>query len=127
MHTACEKVAQKLHGYIIIIIIMNVTGGTDYVSGPYNATFSAGRTTALFNVAIITDTVLESNEEVILTIDPSLLPSNVIAGSSDHSTITIVDDEEGKCHLECIMYSSYDTVLVKVDTCMYCTHVFTVF
>ena len=79
---------------------MNVTGGTDYVSGPYSVIFSTERTTASFNVTIITDTVLESNEEFILTIDPLSLPSNVIVGSSDQSRCIIVDDE-GKCHLIC--------------------------
>ena len=68
------------------------------MSGPYTVTFSAGSTTASFNVSSIDDNVLESDEKFILTIDPSSLPNNVIVGSSNHSTITILDDE-GLSHL----------------------------
>ena len=61
--------------------------------GPYTATFSAGSNITSFNVSIINDNVLESDENFILTIDPSSLPSNVTAGTPNHSTITIMDEE----------------------------------
>lgn len=65
----------------------------DYLSGPYNVTFSAGGTIASFEFSSINDDVLESNENIILTIDPSSLPNDVTVGISDNSTITILDDE----------------------------------
>lgn len=65
----------------------------DYLSGPYNVTFSTGGTIVSFEFSSINDDVLESNENIILTIDPSSLPNDVTVGISDNSTITILDDE----------------------------------
>ena len=72
---------------------MIVIGGNDYVIGPYSITLSAGSTTASFNVSIIDDSVLESEESFTLAIDPSSLHSRVTAGDSNSSRITIMDDE----------------------------------
>ena len=64
----------------------------DYTSGPYTVTFPAGQTTATFDVPINDDNILEDNENFILTIDPSSLPSNVTIGDPGQATVTIVDD-----------------------------------
>ena len=73
---------------------INVTGhGIDYASGPYDVILSAGTTTASFDVPIISDNILENDEEFILTINPSSLPSNVNVGIFENSTITVVDDD----------------------------------
>ena len=69
-------------------------------------TFSAESTRASFNVSIKNDTLLESNETFILTINPTSIPRNVTVGISN-STVTIVDDEGkynkvNKKHKNCI-------------------------
>ena len=65
----------------------------DYTSGPYTVTFPAGQTTATFDVPINDDDILEGNENFILTIDPSSLPSDVSVGDPDQATVTIVDND----------------------------------
>ena len=68
----------------------------DYTSGPYTVTFSAGQTTATFDVPINDDNILEDNENFILTISPSSLPNNVTVSDPDEATVTIVDDDGKK-------------------------------
>ena len=65
----------------------------DYTSGPYTVTFPAGQTTATFDVPIIDDNIFEGNENFILTIDGTSLPTGVTASSPDEATVTIVDDD----------------------------------
>ena len=72
---------------------MIVTGGDDYMIGPYSITLSPGSTTASFDVAIINDSVLESEESFTLAIDTSSLHSRVTVNDSNSSRITIMDDE----------------------------------
>ena len=63
----------------------------DYTSGPYTVTFPAGQTTATFDIPINDDNIYEINENFILTINPSSLPSDVTVGSPSEATVTIVD------------------------------------
>lgn len=63
----------------------------DYGSGPYTVTFPAGMTTAYFVVPIINDDLLEGNETFTLTLNPLLLPNDVIAGHPAEATVTIID------------------------------------
>ena len=65
----------------------------DYISGPYNVIFPAGKTTAAFPVPIIDDNILEENENFTLTINSSSLPSNVTVGDPGEATVTIVDND----------------------------------
>ena len=65
----------------------------DYDSEPYNVTISAGTTVAAFNISINNDNILESNENFILTVDPSSLPEDVTLGSLFQATVTIVDTD----------------------------------
>ena len=65
----------------------------DYSSGSYNVIFSAGETTAAFNVLITDDNILEGNENFMLTINSSSLPSNVTVGDPGEATVTIVDND----------------------------------
>ena len=65
----------------------------DYTSGPYTVTFAAGSTTATFDVPINDDTIPESSEDFILTIDDISLPSGVTVGSPGEATVTIVDND----------------------------------
>ena len=65
----------------------------DYTSGPYTVTFPAGQTTATFDVPINDDNILEGNENFILIINSSSLPSDVTVGSPGQATVNIVDDD----------------------------------
>ena len=88
--------------------------GSDYMNGPYTITLSAGSTTASFNVSIIDDSVLESEEEhFTLTINSSSLLSGVTAGTSNSSRITIMDDEGKQNYI-----SRYGTAQMQLYTCL---------
>ena len=65
----------------------------DYISGPYTVTFSAGQTTATFNVLIYDDNILEGDENSMLTINETSLPSYVTRGNPGEATMTIMDDD----------------------------------
>ena len=72
--------------------MINATG-SDYNAGPYSVTFPAGETRRSFNVTITDDTVVEGNEKFFLSIDQSLLPSNVSIGNHSRTTVTILDND----------------------------------
>ena len=65
----------------------------DYASGPYTVTFPAGQTTTTFDVPINDDNIYEINEDFILTIDESSLPTSVNRSNPGEATVTIVDDD----------------------------------
>ena len=65
----------------------------DYTSGPYTVTFPAGSTTATFSVPINDDNIYEGNEDFMLTIDETSLPTGVTHGTPSEATVTIVDDD----------------------------------
>ena len=62
--------------------------------GPYTITFLAGSTTASFDVSIVNDNILESDENFTLIVSSSSISdTRVTVGSPSDSTITIMDDE----------------------------------
>ena len=65
----------------------------DYGSGSYEVTFTAGTTEALFNVSLTDDNIFESNENFMITIDPSSLPNNVTVGEPRRVTVIVVDND----------------------------------
>ena len=65
----------------------------DYGSGPYEVTFIAGKTQASFNVSLTDDNVFESNENFMITIDPSSLLNNVTVGDRKRVTVIIMDND----------------------------------
>lgn len=65
----------------------------DYVSGPYNVTFTAGQNTTKVSVLLIDDKILEDNETFYLEIKPGSLPDGVISGSHNITKLVITDDE----------------------------------
>ena len=66
----------------------------DYTSGPYTVTFSAGQTTATFNVPINDDDVLEGNENFMFTINETALSPDVTTrGNPGEARVTIVDND----------------------------------
>ena len=64
----------------------------DYTSGPYTVTFPAGSTTATFNISINDDDIMEGDENFMLTINETSLPTNVTRGIFGEATVTIVND-----------------------------------
>ena len=74
----------------------------DYGSGPYENTFTAGTTEASFNVSLTDDNIFESNENFMITIDPSSLPNNVTVGGRKRVTVIIMDDDGNYFVLLCI-------------------------
>ena len=65
----------------------------DYTSGPYTVTFLARQITATFDVPINDDNIYEINENFMLTIDGTSLPTGVTRGSPGEATMTIVNDD----------------------------------
>ena len=65
----------------------------DYDSGPYTVTFPVGVTMVAFDVPINDDDILEGNENFMLTIDETSLPTGVTRGDPGQATVTIVDDD----------------------------------
>ena len=76
----------------------NLTGGGDYISGPYNVTIPAGHTSVSFNITIIDNNVVEDNKIFSLTIAPESLPYLVSRGNPGVAMVTIVNDD-GKSSL----------------------------
>ena len=78
---------------IIITVITTLSLGVDYVSGPYTVKFSARMTEVLFNVTIMDDNILESNETFQLSITSSSLPNRVTVNNLSVVNVTIVDND----------------------------------
>jgi len=75
------------------IMIMPCTHiGGDYTSGPYIVIIPAGITIVSFDISITNDKIFEEDEQFFLTINESLLPSNVIAVNPIQATVTIGND-----------------------------------
>ena len=65
----------------------------DYTPGPYTVTFTAGIIQASFNVTLIDDNMFENNENFVLAVHPSSLPSNVTVGDPGQVTVIILDND----------------------------------
>jgi len=74
-----------------VISSNNVTGGgVDYNSGQYIITFRAGETSVMFNVSIIDDNILESDEDFTLVIRSRSL---LTLGKTNRATVIIADND----------------------------------
>ena len=58
----------------------------------YTVTFSAGETSASFNVQIIDDDLIENNESLQFMILQDLLPVGVSGGTPNKAILIITDD-----------------------------------
>ena len=76
---------------MLMISVYLTGGGVDYDSGPFDITFPAGETLAVFNVSINDDDIVEGNENFTLSINTSSLPDTV--ANPVQITVTIVDDD----------------------------------
>ena len=81
-------------GKPVIIVPVNdlseFTVSDDFASGPYVVVLSAGATSALLNIAINDDDIVEDNEFFILSINAFSQPISV---TTNQTTVTIVDDD----------------------------------
>ena len=72
----------------------NVTGGgVDYDSGPYTVTFLAGVISASVSVPIKNDSILEDDEDFMVTIMTGPLPVGVTRGIPGRTTVNILDND----------------------------------
>jgi hypothetical protein len=66
------------------------TNGTDYNNLTGTVTFAAGSSTAVINLNVLDDTLIENNETVILTLAAN---SNYAIGANNTATVTIADND----------------------------------
>ena len=62
------------------------------MSGPYNATFTAGVITTSFGISIIDDGILEDDEDFALMI----VSSPITVADPHEAVVTIIDDDGNK-------------------------------
>ena len=65
----------------------------DYTSGPYTVTIPAGEESVSLGISINDDNIFEHNENFVLTINVSSLPSGVTIGNHIETMVTIVDND----------------------------------
>ena len=70
-----------------------ITGGVDYNINSSRVIFINEITTASLRVSINDDSMFETHETFIVSIDPLSLPYGVILGSTASAVVTIVDDD----------------------------------
>jgi len=68
-------------------------GGVDFEPGPYLVTFPMSTTSAVYNISIDADRILEVDEIFEIVIDSTSLPFDVFSGTSDELVLVIVDDD----------------------------------
>ena len=94
----------------VITSLCATGGGVDYDSGPYTVTFTAGQTSASFDVPINDDNIYERNETFSLAIDQSTLPNMVMLLPMCRLDVTIVDDDcklLNNIHLLLLLYAHF--------------------
>ena len=88
----------------IVYFTTCITGGDDYVSGPYSVTFPPGVTNASLDISIIDDNVLEiddnglKNGETFALIIQSSQSPHVIISFFGQTKITIEDNDSEYNH-----------------------------
>ena len=80
-----------------------LAGNDDYTPGPYIVTFPAGVTSATFDISIVDDNIIESDESFLLVINQSSLHSRVIQGSPGTVPVSIVDDDSKSLNVKIIL------------------------
>ena len=65
----------------------------DYESGPYSATIKEGDTHAEFCIDICNDTELDMDETFTISINESMLHTDIVVKEPISATVTILDDE----------------------------------
>ena len=89
-----NRVLHQVNKQLINISVLHyLTGGNDYVSGPYTVEIPVGQTHLELDVSIVDDNIVEGNEYFILVITPGSLPNKVNPVNPDRTNITIVDND----------------------------------
>ena len=70
-----------------------MTGGDDYVPGPYTVSFSAGQPSATLTVFIVDDSATELSEVFTVVISSTDPPGAAEIGSPNMTFITIEDND----------------------------------
>ena len=68
-------------------------GNVDYETEPYVFTIFPGMTSTAVNITIMSDNILEENEDFYLTINSSSLPNDITTGNPFQARITILNDD----------------------------------
>ena len=69
----------------------NITGGSDYVSGPYDVIIKQRSTKEFFSINILDDDIYEKEQDFVIAI--TKLPLGLVRGDPYETTISIKDDE----------------------------------
>jgi len=70
-----------------------ISSENDYTIGLYNVAFPANLTSRVIDIPICDDIVLEEDEEFNVSIASNSSPDNIIHGSVDRSTVTIIEND----------------------------------
>ena len=70
-----------------------LTGGRDFINGPYNVVIPAGETNVKFSVTIMDDSTLETDETINLAINSNMLQNKIAQTNPDRAVVTIVDND----------------------------------
>ena len=65
----------------------------DYDSGPYTVTFATGEKSVSLRISLNDDNIFEHNENFVLSINTSSLPTGVYIESLNETIVTIVDND----------------------------------
>ena len=74
-----------------------MTAGSDYESGPYTVTFTAGEMSATLMVSTMDNGMTELSEYFKVMIMSTDQPGTVEIGPSDMALVTIEDNDPGVC------------------------------
>ena len=79
-------------------------GTTEYSGVPSSVTFNAGDTSKTFTVTAVQDTIVETDEE--LTLSLGMLPTGYVTGTNGSVVITVMDDDDARWDLLILAGSS---------------------
>ena len=83
----------KYSDYTTAVYLQIIGGGVDYDSGPYTVTFPAEEESVSLRISINDDNIFEHDENFVLTINASSLPTGVYTENLNETIVTIVDDD----------------------------------
>ena len=98
-----------------------MTAGSDYESGPYTVTFTAGEMSATLMMSTMDDNTTELSEYFIVMITSTDQPGAVEIGPSDMALVTFDDKDPGVCAQlnvfvhSCVFVSEY---IMGCDKCL---------
>ena len=88
----------------------------DYITGPYDVSFTAGQQSATLILPTVDDSTTELSEYFMVAITSTDQPSVVEIGSPSTSLISIEDNDPGKC---IAVIFTYKYTQLGIDVCKY--------